>query len=170
MWPFTKKKPEPTISAKSDLTGLSQHDQEMYADARKCVDWFIDYLGDDGIFGEIRDERELAAPRNALVNAFRVLLTIETNEKVREPLLHLGLLLSHFQPGVGAHPLRMLPVKSAEGIDPERLTDLILSHKGEHDRYNALYPKVQEDMNAMAEKYQQSIDVAVLRSLKQAAR
>ncbi|WP_327211860.1 hypothetical protein U8Q06_12560 [Rhizobium beringeri] len=76
-----KKNPEPTISAQPDLRGLSQADQEMYADARKCVDWFVDYLGDDGTFGEIRDERELAAPRNALVNAFRVLLAIETDEK-----------------------------------------------------------------------------------------
>ncbi|MBC2806981.1 hypothetical protein C3Y94_028020 [Rhizobium ruizarguesonis] len=173
MWPFTKKtKAEPPVAPSPQTTprGLSQADQEMYAEARNAVGWFSDYLGDDAIIGEIRDERVLAAPKSALVNAFRIVLVMEDDEEMREHILQTGLLLSHFQSDIGAHPLRMLPVQSVEGIDPERLSDLIHSHKGEHDRFLAMYPKVQADMHEMAEKYQQSIDAAVLRSLKRAAR
>lgn len=138
----------------------------MYAEAKGAVTWFSDYLGDDPMLGEIRDENELVAPKNAFVNAFCIVLAMENDEAMRTHLLQMGLLLSHFQTGIGAHPLRILPVQSVEGIDPDRLSDLIRSHKGEHERFQAMYPKVQQDMHAMADKYQKSIDISVARAVK----
>ncbi|MDH2091484.1 hypothetical protein N5K21_22390 [Rhizobium pusense] len=170
MWPFSKRKkpeaPAAQAAAQSRPAIFDQKMSEMYAEAKNAVMWFNDHLYDDPILGEIRDENELAAPKSALVNAFCIVLAVEDDETIRSHLLQTGLMLSHFQAGIGGHPLRMLPVKSIEGIDPDRLSNLIHSHKGEHDRFQAMYPKVQADMHAMADRYQKSIDVSVARAAK----
>ena len=159
MWPFSKKKtaaaPAPTKSKAPD-SELA----EMYAEAKNAIDWFNDYLGDDNIMGEIRDEKELAAPKSAFVNAFLIVLAMEESAEMRTALLETALLLAHFQPGIGGHPLRMMPVQSPDGIDPARLADLIHSHRGEHERFQAMMPTVFAEMKSMADQYQKSIDIA----------
>lgn len=155
MWPFTKQrasvaKPEKPIG---DIA-------EMYAEAKKAVMWFADYIGDDNVLGEIRDEKELAAPKSAFVNAFAIVLAMEDDVDTRSRLLELGLLLSHFQTGIGSYPLRMFPFRSPEGIDSVRLADLIHSHRSEHDRFQAMMPTVTAELHALAERYQKSIDIA----------
>lgn len=169
MWPFSKKQPEapvPQSAVPSRPKKTDQEISEMYTEAKGAVTWFNDYLGDDPIMGEIRDENELAAPKSAFVNAFCIVLAMEDDETMRTHLLQTGLLLSHFHPGIGSHPLRMLPVRSVDGIDPDRLMDLIDSHKGEHDRFQAMYPKVQADMHSMADQFQKSIDISIARASK----
>ncbi|TBA24746.1 hypothetical protein [Rhizobium ruizarguesonis] len=162
MWPFSKKKTAAAVPPKAPTSHNPDAElAEMYAEAKNAVAWFNDYLGDDNIMGEIRDEKELAAPKSAFVNAFLIVLAMEESAEMRDALLETALLLSHFQPGIGGHPLRMLPVQSPEGVDPARLADLIHSHRGEHERFQAMMPTVFAEMKSMADQYQKSIDIAV---------
>lgn len=160
MWPFSKKKSPTAAAAPSKSEKPDAELAEMYAEAKNAVDWFNDYLGDDNIMGEIRDEKELAAPKSAFVNAFLIALAMEERADMRAALLETALLLSHFQPGIGGHPLRMLPVQDPEGVDPARLADVIHSHRGEHERFQALMPTVIAEMHSMADQFQKSIDIA----------
>lgn len=161
MWPFSKKRPSTIAPAKPKKTAPVPGLPEVYAQAQNAVDWFNNYLGDDNITGEIRDEKELGAPKSAFVNAFTIVLALEEDAEMPHALLETALLLSHFQPGIGGHPLRMLPVQSPEGVDPDRLASLIHSHRGEHERFQAMMPIVFAEMKSMANQYQKSIDIAV---------
>ncbi|MBZ9910311.1 MULTISPECIES: hypothetical protein [Mesorhizobium] len=159
IWPFVTKQTEPA-KAQSAPIAFSTADLELAAVAERAVAAFVDYLGADTMVGEIRDVKVLPGPKQALVNAFTLALALEGDAERRDALLRYGLLLSHFQEGVGDKPVRQMPDFSG---DDEAILEVVLAHKSEFDRFNQVYPTAIAEAKQMAEKYQRSIDAAVRR-------
>lgn len=155
-WPFSRRQAATKAFSVADL--------EMVSAAERAVASFANYLGDDAMIGELRDEAALPGPKGALVNAFVVALAVEADPERRDALLQYGLLLSQFQPSVGDKPLRQMPDISQANDD--ELLSAVLAHKPEFDRFSEVFPTAIAEAKKMAEKYQQAIDAASLRNAR----
>ena len=75
---------------------------------------------------EIRDERELPAPKESLVNCFRLVLMHETRPHWREAFYNSALKLAYFWPNVGPErltlPANLFNRDGSPGIIPQDLT------------------------------------------------
>jgi hypothetical protein len=104
---------------------------EVLRNAQFLVDRFLVYLRNENVDHDILDTDELPAEKEALVNAFRLLIATESREDVRDKLLKVGLRLACFQPYIGERmslqPVPADSMRSAEQVkrDMERHRDEI---------------------------------------------
>jgi hypothetical protein len=156
---FKKKQPKPTPFR------LSDEDAEMVRVAKAAVDAYDEYLEHSPIGFEIRDVAKLPGPKDALINAVRVELMFEKDERVRQFLTEIGLKLALFREGIGEKELTpALPIDQADArnIPFDELVDRTLTAGDSLDRarHEELMPAVSAEWRELAALFDKSIAIA----------
>ncbi|MET3524546.1 hypothetical protein [Mesorhizobium abyssinicae] len=158
-----KKKRVPQAAALIQLSGA---DAEMARVAKAAVDAYDEYLERNPIGFEIRDVAMLPGPKNALVNALRIELMFERDDRVRQFLTEIGLKLAHFREGIGEKEISPtgLPIDqlSSSNLADDNLVDTILAAESHPDRsrHAELMPAVRAEWHELAELFDKSIAIA----------
>ncbi|WP_095083559.1 hypothetical protein [Mesorhizobium sophorae] len=158
-----KKKPP---NRKTTPFHLSDADAEMVRVAKAAVDAYDEYLERNPIGFEIRDVAMLPGPKNALVNAFRIELMFEHDERVREFLSEIGMKLALFREGIGEKEISPtgLPIDQLDprNLPEDKLVDGILAAESHPDRsrHAELMPAVRAEWHELAGLFDKSITIA----------
>jgi hypothetical protein len=86
-----------------------QNDAEVLQAAHQLVELYLLFLREQGPGHDLFDTRELPASKEALVNAFRVVIATEHRPNVRALLVKAGMTLAQFQENIG-DPLTLKPL------------------------------------------------------------
>jgi hypothetical protein len=100
--------------AKSPNARRPQTDAQVLEAAHRLVELYLVYLREHETGNDIFDTRELPNSKEALVNAFRVVIATENRPNVRALLVNAGMTLAQFQDNIG-EPLPLRPVPDATG-------------------------------------------------------
>lgn len=110
MWPFKRNDSSDSNSAPAPrarkIRGTDSGEKQL-AQALNLIFNFTNGVSVDPPDLEVRDERELPAPKAVMVEAFRMVLTIEKRPDWRNAFYDAGLKLAYFWPDIGAERLRL---------------------------------------------------------------
>ncbi|TDK35054.1 hypothetical protein E2F50_12350 [Rhizobium deserti] len=100
--------------AKNEKVSRPQSDAQILEAAHRLVELYLVYLREHETGNDIFDTRELPTSKDALVNAFRVVIATENRPNVRALLVKAGMTLAQFQDNIG-EPLPVRPVADVNG-------------------------------------------------------
>ncbi len=84
-------------------------DASVLEAAHRLVDAFLIFLREHETGDSVFDASELPATKDALINAFRVVIATENRVHIRSGMIKTGMMLAQFQENVGA-PLLVRPM------------------------------------------------------------
>jgi hypothetical protein len=136
-------------------------DGRMLADAAYiALAWYDNYLEENPIEGEIRDENCLPFPKDVLIRAVEVELAGGRNPDVEDYLIDCGLKLALFRSGIGNRPVRRQPHLVADSFGHlslrERLVQLEHHHRICAD-YHDLMAEVMVEMDSLLQRFQRAL-------------
>jgi hypothetical protein len=105
-----------------DITGNASKrasDADLLQAAHHLVEVYLVYLRQHETVNNIFDTRELPAAKDALINAFRVVIATENRPNVRALLVKAGMTLAHFQDNIG-EPLPVRPIPGPAKLQAAR--------------------------------------------------
>lgn len=105
MWPFSKTDSLPEIP--EETAEAAAADEKALASALALILHYTNSLAADQPDLEVRDELELPASKSAMIEAFRLVLLVETRAEWRNAFYTAGLKLAYFWPGIGADRLKL---------------------------------------------------------------
>lgn len=107
---------------------------------------------------EIRDERELPAAKESLVNCFRLVLMHETRPQWREAFYNSALKLAYFWPDIGPERLTLPDgLFNRDGFDMQFGGDDSALNQDRIRRFSEAYAKVGPETDRIAELLDESI-------------
>lgn len=86
-------------------------DAQLLDAAHRLVDVYLVYLREHETGSDVFDTRELPASKEALLNAFRVVIATESRPGVRKLLVKAGMTLAQFQDDIGPR-MSLQPVQT----------------------------------------------------------
>lgn len=105
MWPF--KKTESQADKIVKVLDAAGSEEKALASALNLIFKYTNALSVDPPDIEVRDERELPATKALMIEAFRLVLMVETRVEWRNAFYNAGLKLAYFWPGIGADRLKL---------------------------------------------------------------
>lgn len=136
--------------------------EQILSTALDLILKFTDMLVKDPIEIEVRDEKELPAAKETMVQCFALILMAETRAEWRKAYYEAGVQLAYFWPGVGPDRLR-LPANvfdNAMSIEktPEQMRLALLSNEDEIRAFGAAFSKVQDENARIAGIFNRAIE------------
>jgi hypothetical protein len=136
--------------------------EQILSTALDLIFRFTDMLVKDPIEIEVRDERELPAAKETLVQCFALILMAETREEWRKAYYEAGVQLAYFWPDVGPNRLR-LPSSvfdSAMSIEktPEQMRLSLLANEDEIRAFSAAFSRVKEENERISAIFDRAIE------------
>lgn len=138
-------------------------DAEVLQAAHRLVEIYLVYLRQHETGNDLFDARELPALKEALVNAFRVVIATESRPKVRALLVKAGMTLAQFQENIG-RPMIIRPIlpASARRRDAADRQDVMTLRRFDH----ALL-RLGEERVRLGHVFQSAINIAENRAIPQ---
>ena len=116
-----------TRSAGNNSDRRYQSDAQVLHAAHHLVEVYLVYLREHETGSDVFDAQELPASKDALINAFRVVIATESRPGVRTLLMKAGMTLAQFQENIGPRmSVKPAPMRSdlhdgQQQVDPSQL-------------------------------------------------
>lgn len=145
---------------------IPRTDAQLLQAAHRLVEIYLMHLRQNQTGSDVHDTRELPASKDALVNAFRIVIATEARPNVRSLLLRAGLTLAQFQDDVGM-PLTIRPAaKPAHEQDADqrataRPSDSASScDTGKIRQFDRALLRLSEDRTRLGDVFQEAVRIA----------
>jgi carbamoylphosphate synthase large subunit len=106
------RSPSPFWESIEGTSATASNDAGILEAAHRVVETYLVFLREHETDNNVFDTAELPAPKEALVNAFRVVIATENRAHTRSLMIKAGLTLAQFQDNIGS-PLLVRPTTPA---------------------------------------------------------
>lgn len=138
-------------------------DAQLLQAAHHLVDIFLIHLREHEMGGDLFDTEELPADKEALINAFRVVIATESRAGVRSLLVKAGMRLAQFQDNVGPR-ISVRPAVRSFGPDKDQTqADTTGSRRSAaHDlyRFDKALKRLGKDQNRLVQIFRNASEIA----------
>lgn len=136
--------------------------RQVLATALDLIMKFADMLIKDPIDIEVRDERELPASKETLIQCFALILMAETREEWRKAYYETGVQLAYFWPGLGRSRLKLPDHVFGNALDigksRDELQATLLPDADEIRAFSQAFSKVKDEHDRIAALFNRAIE------------
>lgn len=136
--------------------GARGTDAQLLQAAHHLVDIFLLYMRQHEMGSDLYDTDELPASKEALVNAFRVVIATENRPGVRALLVKAGMSLAQFQDDVGAR-MSLRPVAVSSNVHDNGTGR---PANGDIRRFDRVLMRHGEDRNRLSQIFRTAVEIA----------
>jgi hypothetical protein len=145
-------------SAINGHRNIHETDAQLLQAAHHLVDLFLIHMREHDMGTDLFDTEELPASKEALINAFRVVIATESRTGVRALLVKAGMTLAQFQDNIGAR-MSVKPITGSFGSNA-RSDRLRKPAASDLRRFDHALMRLGEDRTRLVQVFQQATEIA----------